>query len=88
MKIKNGFIARKVGGNRVVVATGERSRQFSGVIHLNGCGGLLWDALTKGADRDELVAAVLDVYNIDRATAEADVDSFVASLREADVIDD
>ncbi len=88
MKIKNGFIARKVGGNRVVVATGEASRQFSGVIHLNGCGGLLWDVLTKGADRTTLVAAVLDTYDIDRTTAEKDVDSFVSTLREAGVLDD
>ncbi len=88
MKIKEGFIARKVGGQFAVVATGEASRTFNGVIHLNGCGGLLFSKLEMGTDRESMVQAVLDIYEIDRATAETDVDAFVASLKEAGVLDD
>ena len=88
MKIKNGFIARNVGGKRMVVATGAQSKTFGGVMSLNGSGSLLWDALVECADREALVAKVLDTYDIDRATAEADVDSFIVTLREAGVLDE
>ena len=88
MKIKNGFIARNVGTNRMVVATGAQSKTFGGVMSLNGCGGLLWDALVEGADREVLVAKVLETYDIDRTTAETDVDAVVETLRKAGVLDE
>ena len=88
MKIKNGFIARTVGGTRMVVATGEASKTFGGVLEVNGTGGVLWDILVQGADRDALVNAILETYDVDRSTAEADVDSFVKTLREAGVLDE
>ena len=88
MKIKNGFIARNVGGNRMVVATGAQSKTFGGVMSLNGSGSLLWDILLNGADREALIEKVLDTYEIDRATAETDVDCFIEMLREAGVLDE
>ena len=88
MKIKKGFIARNVGANRMVVATGAQSKTFGGVLSLNESGGLLWDVLACGADREELIAKLLDTYDIDRSTAEADVDTFVATLREAGILDE
>ena len=72
----------------MVVATGERSKTFGGVLRLNGSGSLLWDVLTEGANRESLVTALLNDYEVDRATAEKDVDSFMVTLREAGVLDE
>ena len=88
MKIKNGFISRQVAGSNIVAATGEQSKSFNGIIKLNDSGKLLWDKLFEGADRAELVAALLGEYDIDTATAEADVDKFVGVLRDAGAIED
>lgn len=38
MKIRKGFILRKVGEQNVVVAVGEASRSFNGIIRLNDSG--------------------------------------------------
>lgn len=43
MKIKDGFMLRKVGGQYVVVAFGEASRSFNGIIRLNETGKFLWE---------------------------------------------
>lgn len=88
MKIKNGFISRKVAGNNVVVATGEQSKCFNGIIKLNESGLILWDKLLGGADEAQLADALLAEYDIDRATAEADVSRFVGVLRDAGAIED
>ena len=88
MKIKDGFIIRTVGGSRVVVATGKASKDFNGVLRLNECGGFLWDLLENDMSRDSLVCALLDAYEVDRPTAERDVDAFVATLRETGVLND
>ena len=88
MKIKNGFISRKVAGSNVVVATGEQSKSFNGIIKLNDSGLILWNKLLGGADKEQLVDAILEEYDIDRATAEVDVDKFVGVLRDAGAIED
>ena len=38
MKIKNGFVLRDVGGQAVVIAVGEASKTFHGMINLNATG--------------------------------------------------
>lgn len=88
MKIKSGFIVRSVGGNRMVVATGERSRQFGGMIRLNESGNFLWECLTSETDSETLVTALLEEYDIDRGIASADVEVFLNTLREAGVLDE
>lgn len=81
MKIKKGFIVRKVGGQSVAVAIGEMSKTFNGMIRLNETGKFLWDALSKGAEEDDLVSKILEEYEIDEATARADVKAFVEKLK-------
>ena len=41
MKIKKGFVVRKVGGECVAVPVGEMSKNFHGMINLNGTGAIL-----------------------------------------------
>lgn len=88
MKIKSGFILRTVAGNNVVVAIGEQSKNFNGVIKLNESGLVLWNKLSAGADKAELVSALLDEYDITADIAETDVDRFVGVLRDAGAIED
>ena len=87
MKIKDNFILKKVAGSYVVVPVRTRAVDFSGIIKLSESGAYLWRILEKGADRDELVSYLLDEYDVDEATAGADVDRFVAKLREVDLIE-
>ena len=88
MKIKNGFISRQVAGSNIVVATGEQSKKFNGVIKLNESGLVLWNKLASGADKAALVSALLDEYDITAEIAENDVDKFVGALRDAGAIED
>ncbi len=87
MKIKNGFMLRKVGNQDVVVAVGEASRSFNGIIRLNESGSYLWQKLLVDITKEQLVADMLNDYDIDEATAMADVSSFVVKLREADILE-
>ena len=87
MKIKNGFVVRSIAGESVVVALGEASKNFNGIIKLNDTGRFLWDKLAAGCDRDELVEAILAEYDIDRATAEADIDRFTKTLKGANILE-
>lgn len=88
MKIKDGFIRKNIAGSEVVLAVGEAAEHFNGTITLNEPGKLLWEALETGCDTDTLVQKILDVYDIDEATARADVEKFVANLKNHAIIDE
>lgn len=80
MQLKDGFILRTVAGQHVVVPSGE-DLDLNMMITLNETGKLLWGNLAKGAEQEELVAALLQEYNVEEQTAEAHVVRFVEKLR-------
>ncbi len=87
MKIKNGFLLRQVGEQNVVVAVGEESRNFNGIIRLNNTGRFLWEKLQNETSENGLVSAMLTEYDIDEATAKNDIADFLSTLKEADLLD-
>lgn len=86
MKIKDGFLLRKVGNETVVVATGAASIGFNGIIRLNDTGEFLWNLLQQDMSEDSLAAAMIEEYDIDEATARQDITAFVNRLKEADLL--
>lgn len=83
MKIKDGFMLRKVGGQYVVVALGEASRSFNGIIRLNDTGRFLWERLSSDITVEQLCEALLAEYDVTEEQARADVSEFVQTLRKA-----
>ncbi len=81
MKLKEGFVLRTVAGNTIVVPTGS-ALNLNMMISLNGVGRFLWEKLEKGAETEELVAALLEEYDVDEAKAKKDVEAFVEKLNE------
>lgn len=87
MKIKNDYILKKIAGSYVVVPVRSRAVDFSGIIKLSETGAFLWDILSKGAEKETLLARMLEEYDVDEATASSDIDRFLQKLREADLIE-
>lgn len=88
MKIKNGFILRDVGGKTFVVAVGELSKTFNGMITLNETGKFIWQQLQKNVTEDEIVNEILLNYeDADRAVVEKDVSNFIANLEKDGILE-
>lgn len=83
MKIKDGFILRKVGGQNVVVALGEASRSFNGIIRLNETGKFLWEQLSGDKTKEQLCSALLSEYDVTEEQAQRDVAEFIDTLKKA-----
>lgn len=88
MKIKSGLILRQVGDSFVVVPTGNAQLHFNGMITLNAVGALLWRTVEEGLAREQAIRRVTDLYDVDTATASADVDAFYAKLRGANLVEE
>ena len=80
MKIKKGFVIRKVGDAHVVVPVGELSKTFHGMINLNETGAFLWKFFTVEHTVDEAVAALCAEYEVDEERARIDAEKFAEVL--------
>ena len=85
MKIKQGFVLRKVAENYIVVPVGEMAKKFNGVIKLNESSAFMWQKLVDGIELNDLIKAVTDEYEVDTARAEQDVKAFTDALKNANV---
>lgn len=79
MRIKEGYILKKLGIGYVVVTVGEASKDFNGLIRLNPSGAFLWQSILDGADtRQKLIDAMVNHYEaLDEVTACKDLDEFL-----------
>ena len=86
MKIKKGFMLRKVGAQNIVVAVGAESRNFNGIIRLNDTGKFLWEKLRDETTEEELLSAMTNEYDIDSETAKNDISAFIETLKGAGLL--
>ena len=88
MKIKSGFVIEKVGDGYLAVAVGDRADEFSGLVRMNSTGAFLWKLIEEeDKSADELVAALLDEYEVERELAAADVLRFEKQLRDGGILE-
>ena len=85
MKIKNGFILRKVPGMNLVMPTGKNVKEFNGSLMLNDTGAFIYEKLQKGATPDETAQALTQEYDVSLDIASKDVQNTITSLIEAGV---
>ncbi|ARE88623.1 hypothetical protein CLFO_30290 [Clostridium formicaceticum] len=78
---------RQVAGSYVVVPTGKAALDFSGMITFNETGGFLWSQLEKGKTQQQMLTALLEEYDVNEATAKADITEFLAKLKAADLFE-
>lgn len=86
MKIRSGFILRQVMDIYVVMGIGSEAYVPNQIMSVNEVGAFLWNLLEKGAEKRELVDSLTKEYDVDEQTAAADVDKFLAQLREKALI--
>ena len=79
MKIKDGFILRTISNETVVVPV-SGDLDLNMMIKLNSTGRFLWEQLQKETTMDEIVKAVLEIYDIEETAARNHVEAFVKEL--------
>ncbi len=87
MKIKNGFILKKVMGSYMIVCTDD-SYDFNGMQTLNETGAFLWNSLCEETTEDALLNKMLAEYDVDEITARGDIKAFLSSLESAGLLEE
>lgn len=86
MRIKKGFIMRKIADVQVIVPVGESDIDFNGIITLNDTAAFLFEQLQSDTSKDALLERLLEEYDVDEQTARTDIDTFCSQLEEANLI--
>ena len=87
MKINEGFVLREVADQTVVIAVGEASEKFHGMINLNDTGKCIWQGIQEGMSEKEIVKKITDQYEVDPERAENDVKQMIQKMYEVGVIE-
>ena len=82
MKITKEFVLRDIAGEHILIPIGATALELNGLITVNEVGVTIWKLLQNEVTFDEIVAAVLEEYEVEEDTARADVREFLDTLIE------
>lgn len=88
MKMNEGFVMREVAGQYVVIAIGEASKKFHGMIKLNGTGKDIWEGIQNGLSEKQIVGNLMEKYQVEKAEVETDVKEFVGQMKDIGILAD
>ncbi len=87
IKIKDGFVLRKIGASYMAVPFGARANEVKGMISLSESGYLLWKAIQGGTDTVEgLVEVLRKEYDVPEEIADRDIRAFLEGLLQQGVL--
>lgn len=88
MKVNKDLVLRKLGKKYVVIATGELSNKFHGMIRLNETGASMFNLLKEETTKEELLDNLLKEYKVDRSILVHDVDLLINTLESNGLLDE
>ena len=86
-KARDGFILRDLAGEYVLAPAGKQIRDFRGVAVMNELSAFIWNRLREDISRQDLLSAILGEYDVDEATAAADLDDILSRMAALGLID-
>ncbi len=87
MKIKEGFITKKVAGDVIVIPAEQALVDFKAIITLNETGAYLWELLREDTSKEKLLENMLKEYDADEKILSADIDEFLSVLEEKGLLE-
>lgn len=86
MQIKKQLLKREIGGDSFLIPLGKTVYDSNGLFILTELGAFLWDKLPEAEGIEDLVRAVLEEYEVDEATARADIGQFLEKLKTMEIL--
>lgn len=86
IKTKSGYKIRQVLDAFIILGTGKEAYAPRTIMSMNETGAFLWRMMENGAEQSDLVAGMIQEYDVSADVAAKDVDKFLAQLREKALI--
>ncbi len=82
MKQSPEFILCEVAGNHILMPIGKQAINLNGMVTLNESGVFIWEKLKQETTVEELLAMIMDKYEVSKETAHADLLKYLKVLRD------
>ena len=86
MTLKNKYILRTVADKTVAIAIENGAEKTEDVLTLNATGAFIFGKINDGFEKDAIVSAFFDEYDVTREDAAKAVESFIAGLEKAGLL--
>ena len=86
MEIKKKVVMRTVAGEAMLIPVGDTTAEYNGLFTLSPSAATAFSVLQKGGDENDALNAILEEFDIDRKTAEGDLQAFLCSLKDFNII--
>ncbi|MGM9642194.1 MAG: PqqD family protein [Eubacteriales bacterium] len=86
MKIEKNIVIREVAGEYILIPIGEAALRSNGIFSVTEVGAFIWKGLSDGLTESEIIASLLEEYEVDEQVLRADYDAFSVMLREAGLV--
>ena len=83
MMLKRKYILRTVADKTVAIASENGTEN---VLTLNSTGAFIFSKINEGAEKEAIVSAFFDEYDVTKEEAEKAVDAFIESLDKAGLL--
>ncbi len=88
IKIKKGFVLRKIGPQYMAVPYGAMAGEVKGMVTLTESAYMLWQAIDRGVDDIEGLTSVLtEAYEVEHDVALKDASDFIIFLARIGALD-
>ena len=88
MRIKDGFVTRKIGDRIIAIPVGSNSQSFNGMITLNETGLFIWNCLTSDTTVEEIADRIIAQYSTTKDEAIIAVNNFVDELKASNLLEE
>lgn len=86
MKLKSGFVMRKIAGRDIVLPSGD-DMNLNQMISLNETGMFIWKQLQEDTTEDAIASALAQHYGIPLEDAKAHTTAFIEKIRSYDFLE-
>lgn len=86
MRLSNHFMKRRIADETILIPIGEMSLKFNGMITLNQTGEFVYQCLEEHMTEEEIIAQMLDNYEVEERVAQKEVTDFLRQCKELKIV--
>lgn len=88
MKIKDGYILKKVAGENIVIATGDARLSFNGIITFNEVGAEVFTRLDGTRTLEQITDEIASIYNAPAEIIAADIKRLTEKMKKQGLLEE
>jgi len=86
VRVEKEFVLREIAGDYIIIPTGKTVLEFNGLVTVNEVGVSLWKMLQQEVTFEELVAGILEEYDVEEDVAREDIREFLDKIIESGIL--